>query len=272
MPEEEIISSREKTRNKIITLGVVLGGIILVIVLISVGKVAYRAWFKPETLKVVEKLEEVAPEILPEEEDFDGDGMPNGWESAYGLNPKDSGDALNDPDNDDLTNLQEFTYGTDPKNPDTDKDGYLDGQEVKDGYNPTGPGRLKEPLPKHIRLAFLEGKWSGLLTGALYSSNDVVINLTSKGKIEGDFTFIIEDKKVQNKVSGEYDFNDKINAFSTDVLIKATIDEISGKYKLSLYGIVNRDRQEIIGTFTLDSQRTGWLDKDRGTFKLTKTK
>ncbi len=272
-PEEEIVSKGEKTRVRIITLGLVLGGIVLVIVLVSVGRVAYRAWFKPEVLKPkeIEKPKEV-PEVLAEEGDADSDGMPNGWESTYGLNPRDSGDALGDLDNDGLTNLQEYMYGADPKNSDTDKDGYLDGQEVEVGYDPAGPGRLREPLPEHLRLAVLQGTWSGLINGAVYSSNDVVINLTSGGKLTGDFTFILEDKKVQNKVSGEYDFNDKINAFSGDALIRATIDKTSSQYKLSLYGLMNKEKSEIIGTFTLDPQKTRWLERDRGTFKLTKTK
>ena len=33
-------------------------------------------------------------------------------------------------------------YGSDPVKPDTDGDGYLDGQEVRAGYNPNGPGEL----------------------------------------------------------------------------------------------------------------------------------
>jgi len=46
--------------------------------------------------------------------DIDQDGMPNDWESKYGLNPKDPTDANQDLDADDYTNLQEFWNGTDP--------------------------------------------------------------------------------------------------------------------------------------------------------------
>lgn len=42
-----------------------------------------------------------------------------------------------DPDNDGLKNWQEKLYHTDVKNPDTDGDGYLDGEEVASGYEAT---------------------------------------------------------------------------------------------------------------------------------------
>jgi hypothetical protein len=46
--------------------------------------------------------------------DADGDGLPNNYEIAHGLNPNVS-DANLDSDGDGLTNLQEFRAGTDPK-------------------------------------------------------------------------------------------------------------------------------------------------------------
>ncbi len=49
---------------------------------------------------------------------------------------------VGDPDNDGLTNAEERFYGTDPTKADTDGDGYLDGEEVRNGYNPKGPGKL----------------------------------------------------------------------------------------------------------------------------------
>jgi len=59
-------------------------------------------------------------------EDIDGDGIPDKWELSYGLNPNDQNDALLDLDNDLLTNLEEYKKGTNPKNCDTDNDGYND--------------------------------------------------------------------------------------------------------------------------------------------------
>jgi hypothetical protein len=46
--------------------------------------------------------------------DSDGDGIPDAWETRYGLNPSNPADASLDADRDGLTNLQEFVAGTDP--------------------------------------------------------------------------------------------------------------------------------------------------------------
>jgi len=67
--------------------------------------------------------------------DSDGDGMPDDWEIANGLNPL-VNDAALDPDGDGLTNLQEYTLGTDPQSADTDGDGMTDGWEVANGTDP----------------------------------------------------------------------------------------------------------------------------------------
>lgn len=69
--------------------------------------------------------------------DTDEDGMPNGWELFYGFDPENPADAGQDFDNDGLSNFEEYslrqTYGasTSPADRDSDRDGLLDGAEVK---------------------------------------------------------------------------------------------------------------------------------------------
>jgi hypothetical protein len=48
-----------------------------------------------------------------------------------------------DTDADGLPDYIENYYGTDPNNPDTDGDGYKDGEEVENGYDPLASGSAK---------------------------------------------------------------------------------------------------------------------------------
>jgi hypothetical protein len=57
--------------------------------------------------------------------DSDGDGMPDAWETYYGLDPH-YNDALLDRDGDGLNNVGEWQKGSDPTRADTDGDGLTD--------------------------------------------------------------------------------------------------------------------------------------------------
>lgn len=70
--------------------------------------------------------------------DTDKDGLDDVRENEIGTSPYQvdtDGDELSDGD-------EVIIWKTDPLNKDTDKDTYPDGSEVKNGYNPLGPGRL----------------------------------------------------------------------------------------------------------------------------------
>ncbi|MCB1055051.1 MAG: hypothetical protein KDD11_06010 [Acidobacteria bacterium] len=69
--------------------------------------------------------------------DSDGDGLPDDFELANGLDPNNPDDALLDHDQDGLSTLEEFQQGLDPFDSDTDDDQLLDGAEVGTwGTNP----------------------------------------------------------------------------------------------------------------------------------------
>ncbi len=65
--------------------------------------------------------------------DGDNDGLPDSWESQFGLNPNSgvgNDGAGGDADGDGLTNIQEYNNGTNPGLADTDGDGVSDGDEI----------------------------------------------------------------------------------------------------------------------------------------------
>ncbi len=106
----------------------------------EVGAPEAAAPTAPSKPEVVPEIPETpAVEIAPAAPvDTDGDGLTDDEETALGTNP-----ASVDSDNDGLTDREEVkVYLTDPLNPDTDADTYPDGVEVKNGYDPKGPGKL----------------------------------------------------------------------------------------------------------------------------------
>ena len=61
--------------------------------------------------------------------DSDTDGMPDEWETTYGLNSL-INDADNDADNDGISNLHEYYNNSIPISSDSDNDGLLDSEEA----------------------------------------------------------------------------------------------------------------------------------------------
>ncbi len=85
-------------------------------------------------------LEEYQAGTYPFDSDTDDDSMPDGWESRSGISPVSSegpDGPSGDPDDDGLTNVDEFNRGTHPRNSDSDSDGMPDGWEVAWALDPT---------------------------------------------------------------------------------------------------------------------------------------
>ena len=82
----------------------------------------------------------------PNDEDTDGDEIDDYFEIVNNLNPLDPSDRDEDPDQDGLTNFEEYYWmraiysdSTDPNNPDTDFDGMPDGYEYENNLEPLIP-------------------------------------------------------------------------------------------------------------------------------------
>jgi len=81
-------------------------------------------------------LEEYQEGTHPRRENTDWDGMPDGWEVYYDLDPLWYFDRWKDYDWDELPNFKEYEADTSPLNWDTDDDRMGDGYEVTYGLNP----------------------------------------------------------------------------------------------------------------------------------------
>jgi len=127
-----------KRKNLIIILIVILAAIILPAVIFYLLNFDFRGSLNSARVAICGNSN--APE----------DAIPASWLNRYGINLESEADLKKDIDGDGLDLLQEYVNSTNPLDPDTDKDGYNDGKEVRDGYNPTGAGMLdlnKDNLP-----------------------------------------------------------------------------------------------------------------------------
>lgn len=75
---------------------------------------------------------------------------------------------LKDSDNDGIADYDEAYYRTDPFNPDSDGDSYLDGEEVAAGFNPTEDDKNKRPAEeKNITITMTDRLLAGIYAGDL---------------------------------------------------------------------------------------------------------
>jgi len=74
---------------------------------------------------------------------------------------------VHDADTDGLSNAKEIIFGTDGLNADTDLDGYKDGDEVENGYDPTltGSARIEDNIALMSNLTVTYFMWEAKKTG-----------------------------------------------------------------------------------------------------------
>lgn len=141
-----------------------------------------------------------------------------------------------DSDNDGLRDWEEELYHTDPLNPDTDGDGYLDGEEVDSGHNPL----VKAPGDK---LSFYP-----LPLGKRYNVTEKIFNDEALNEL---FTSYLSQKAeyLQNhpEITNPQEFLD----FTKDSTIEEIVKRSLGQSYASLMGENNENASEIPEIFNI---------------------
>jgi hypothetical protein len=147
------------------------------------------------------------PQTDPLNPDTDGDGMPDGWEVSYGLDPTDASGvngAYGDPDNDWMNNVLENQNGTNPSNPDTDFDGLNDGIELYYNCDPNNP----------------DSDWDGLIDGDevfLYYTSPIVSDTDNDGLSDYDEIYFYSTDPSNYDTDGDgLTDGDEINFYGVD--------------------------------------------------------
>lgn len=137
----------------------------------------------------------------PEKENFNG-STSNEWQEKYFKNKfcfeEESCGENADPDKDGLDNKEEFRLKTNPLAPDSDNDGYLDGDEIKNGFNP-----LKySPGDKSDKIIFENPKETGEIKKEVYQIT--AIKLEKNSQKENNEKIILSGKGLPNSFVNVY--------------------------------------------------------------------
>ncbi len=176
----------------------------------------------PADLKVCPFCKTRQPEEKKQDLDSDGDGIPDEWEKAHGMNPLDPNDISGDLDGDGYTNLEEFEAQTDPQDP---------------ASHPDDLESLKLQLPlKETRLSFyLESDKSVPYNGSwlLYFRDDTkktgygtkgVSFSVMVGRDIGDTGYVLESfekKSKQKSIKGGKGMERSVDASVATIVRKA---------------------------------------------------
>ena len=100
---------------------------------------------KPNNIKSIDNFQDIFTSSTMDIDEYNGPLLTPDDPGFYDNHTIDKIDS----DSDGLSDMLESIYGTDINNPDTDGDGYTDGEEVDNGYNPLGEGLISLPPPSY---------------------------------------------------------------------------------------------------------------------------
>lgn len=136
--------------------------------------------------------------------DTDGDGYSDWIELNAGFSPF-TAEKLkledSDFDNDGLSDRMELNFHTDPTNLDSDRDGFNDGAEIKNGYNPLNSDPSAK-LEKKIIIATSPQKLNYFLGGVQMGEFKVSTGKPSMPTPKGTFTIGNKSPKAWSKTYG----------------------------------------------------------------------
>lgn len=138
-------------------------------------------------------------------QDSDQDGYPDEVEIKAGYSPYNSGKVKidkSDADKDGLSDYWELKFGTDALNPDTDGDGYLDGREADQAYNPLSSSTNK--WPQKIEVDLKRQKLSYYLNNQKWREYPVSTGKASMPTPRGEFKVLNKQTKAWSKKYGLY--------------------------------------------------------------------
>jgi len=169
-------------------IALLIGGVVILLLLAAIGFAVARFFFftgsgdEEDTSQAGEAT--VTPAAAtPEADDLllpvnTPEETPAGGASPSPTEGDSSGEVL-DVDQDGLTAAEEKFYGTDPNIDDTDEDGYKDGEEVRVGFDPLGPGKLdsdNDGFPDPDEREFGSDPFNPDTDGDGYSDGDEIQN------------------------------------------------------------------------------------------------
>lgn len=159
MPEKFYPSS-DKSKNKNLKLILIIGGIFFLCLIIAAIVVLFSIKLEQEAKPAErsEAVEEPSVEVAPEEEEPKAEEIIEKIEVEEEIELPEEEELPVEPtiplppipvssidtDKDGLTDEEEILYSTGLNRPDSDADGYLDSEEIKNLYNPAGPGLLSD--------------------------------------------------------------------------------------------------------------------------------